>query len=320
MKLGLKNMTQRARYKKSHSSKYDTKQTTTAECVMLDEKSTVCVFVIESMTALGYGRNEREMIEQRERTEYSYRWHRHIWKKMSLPSYWQNVTIKMNKVCVCVNVDGGKTQAPMKKCGQRIENERRKKRTRRKVNIRDSLLYETKIKSCKTHLTHIRLKRERTSEREKSDAHTLEPNICSILLFYHLRRTNWFWNTHRNNNDINGLAQLMMIEPFFGILLLPSATFYEALILLSSFSFRCKRSRQRYEPEKKKKRHKRVMRFLFAMQFMKRSCTTCVCIPCKRDNWKCWANELSSVAFISCQKCLWYKRLSLRPSKLRQHQ
>lgn len=41
--------------------------------VMLDEKSTVCVFVIESKTALGYGRNEREMIEQRERTEYSYR-------------------------------------------------------------------------------------------------------------------------------------------------------------------------------------------------------------------------------------------------------
>lgn len=217
--------------------------------VMLDEKSTVCVFVIESMTALGYGRNEREMIEQRERTEYSYRWHRHIQRKMSLPSYWQNVTIKMNKVCVC-ECGWGKNTGTDEEMRPKNRERAPKKRTRRKVNIRDSLLYETKIKSCKTHLTHIRLKRERASEREKSDAHTLEPNICSILLFYHLRRTNWFWNTHRNNNnDINGLAQLMMIEPFFGILLLPSATFYEALILLSSFSFRCKRSRQRYEPE-----------------------------------------------------------------------
>lgn len=102
------------------------------------------------------------------------------------------------------------------------EKEREKKRTRKKVNIRDSFLYESKIKSCKTHLTHIRL---------KSDVHTLEQNICSILLFYHLRKTNWFWkqqtwewelnlsNSNSSNKNISSskLLSMMRYSPFSAI-------------------------------------------------------------------------------------------------------
>lgn len=74
----------------------------------------------------------------------------------------------------------------------------------------------------------------------------LEQNTCTILLYHHLRRANWFPNWKRNRNiepienkqtqhNTSTLPILTMIEPFFSCVtfFLPLATFYE---LISSSS------------------------------------------------------------------------------------